>query len=309
MRRIEEFFRGPYGAWAMAAVLGVGTWYAVNAARGNSQVVTEIPVTVEVPPGWVMTKTSTKTVNVEFRGTREDMRYLARDLIKVTVDLRKSATNRAEVAFRPSQVFAPGRAKAQEFRPETIAVEMDREETRMVPVRLETQNMLPEGYEAGAAVLTPAQVEVTGPAERVGRVDAIGTAVLDLEGRTRSFHRKRMALAPGEELAGVKIEPRNVMLELPVEERLVEAEFELVPVRILGESGGTRMEAVPETATVRVKGSPEAVKKLTVDDIRLFADATGIGDKGKRRTVEGHLPAGVGLAGVTPATVAVQAAP
>ena len=309
MRRIEEFFRGPYGAWVMAAVLSLGTWYAVNAARGNSQVVTEIPVTVEVPEGWVMTKVSTKTVNVEFRGTREDMRYLVRDLIKVTVDLRRSATNRVVASFRPSQVFAPGRAKAQEFRPDAIEVEMDREETRMVPVRLETQNMLPEGYEAGAATLTPAQVEVTGPAGRVGKVDAIGTAVLDLEGRTRSFHRKRLSLAPGEELAGVKIEPRNVMLELPVEERLVEAEYELVPVRILGESGGARMEASPETATVRVKGSPEAVKKLTVDDILLFVDATGVGDTGKRRTVEGHLPAGVGLASVTPASVAVKAAP
>ncbi|MBP5788597.1 MAG: hypothetical protein J6Y19_12390 [Kiritimatiellae bacterium] len=306
---MTEFFRGPHGAWVMAAILALGTWYAVNAARGNSQVVTEIPVTVEVPEGWVLTKASTKTVNVEFRGAREDMRYLGRDLIKVTVDLRKSATNHVVREFRSGNVFAPGRAKAQGFRPESITVEMDREETRMVPVRLETQNMLPEGYEAGAATLTPAQVEVTGPAGRVSKVDAIGTAVLDLEGRTRSFHRKRMALAPGEELAGVTIEPKSVMLELPVEERLVEAEFELVPVRILGESGGARMEALPETATVRVKGSPEAVKKLTVDDILLFADATGVGDKGKRRTVEGHLPAGVGLAAVTPATVTVQAAP
>ena len=296
----------------MAAVLGAATWYAVNAARGNSQVVTEIPVTVEAPEGWVVTRTSTRTVNVDFRGTREDMRYLVRDLIKVAVDLRKSPTNRVEAAFRPGQVYAPGRAKAQGFRPESIVVEMDREETRMVPVRLETQNMLPEGYEAGVATLTPAQVEITGPAGRVGNVDAIATTVLDLEGRTRGFHRKRLSLAPGEELAGVRIEPRSVMLELPVEERLVEGSFEMVPVRILGESGSEeRWGASPETVTVRVKGNPEAMKKLTMDDIRVFADATGMGagGKGKRRAVEGHLPAGVALSAVVPPEVTVRAEP
>ncbi|MBR6021540.1 MAG: YbbR-like domain-containing protein, partial [Kiritimatiellae bacterium] len=165
----------------------------------------------------------------------------------------------------------------------------DREETRQVPVELATRNSLPEGYVGGAATITPASVEVTGPAGVVGNLRSVKTAELELDGRTTPVKGRKMALATGGAMSILRVTPGEVTVDMGVTEETRERVFEHLPVRVLVASGsGAAGRVEPETATVTVKGRPDALKRVTADNLQVFVDASGAGaaDGKLRRAVQ-----------------------
>ena len=113
-----KFFGTRHGIKVVAAVAAVAAWYAVGSVTGNESTVTDIALTVMAPEGWMVTEQSARRVTVQFRGTRDDMRYLNRELIKATVDLRgKETTEEVTVPLGPRNVNAPGGARVMSRNP------------------------------------------------------------------------------------------------------------------------------------------------------------------------------------------------
>jgi len=314
IRDAWKFFGTRHGIKVVAVVAAVAAWYTVGNVTGNETMVSDISLSILPPEGWMVTERSAQTASVRFRGTRDDMRYLNKELIKATVDLRgRETTDEVTVALGPANINAPGGARVQFVQPETVSVKMDRQATRQVPVELVTQNLLPEGYERGAPTLTPASVEVTGPEQIVGNLATVQTVALDLDGRVRPFNRLRLRLATGGgAMSGLAVTPDSVLLDLPVKERVDERVFEHLPVRALVAAGtGHAAEIDPDTATVSLKGPPEVVRKIVADDVQVYADTTTLApsDRRSKRPLRVHLPAGAALVEVEPASAQVRLAP
>ena len=88
LRRIREFLGTRHGIRVISVVAAVAVWYAIRTATSNSTLVTDIPLAIQPPPDWSVVDCSAKTIDVAFLGTRDDLRYLNRELIKATVDAR-----------------------------------------------------------------------------------------------------------------------------------------------------------------------------------------------------------------------------
>ena len=115
-----KFFGTRHGIKVIAAVAAVAAWYAVGNVTGNEMPVADIQLTVLPPEGWTVTEQSADRVNVQFRGTRDDIRYLNRELIKATVDLRgRETTETVSVALGARNVNAPGGARVLFVQPAT----------------------------------------------------------------------------------------------------------------------------------------------------------------------------------------------
>ncbi|MFH0879473.1 MAG: hypothetical protein V2A34_07140, partial [Lentisphaerota bacterium] len=71
-----------------ALLLACVSWYAIRAATSFEAEIADIPLTVITDGGWAVMEKSSKTVDVLFRGSKEDIRYLKREEIKVTLDVR-----------------------------------------------------------------------------------------------------------------------------------------------------------------------------------------------------------------------------
>lgn len=295
----------------MSIATAVLVWYGLQVMTGFGTRVTDIPVTVQPPPGWIVLDTSTRTVDLDFLGTREDLRLLNRDLVKVTVDLR-SHTDTAPCVhrFEDADINAPGMPVMKRASPGQITVRMDRQATKQVPVRLDTQNMLPAGYEQKAPVITPATVQITGPEKLLETIGDVSTQPIDLDGRIRTFTRRNVRLAPpaGEGAVHVRMEPAAVTLEVPIVERSASVRFEDVPIGLLCPPGQALAASVaPDTAAVTVKGPPELVNTLLATDIRLFADATGAAPGSSAvRAVHADLPDRISLVQTDPPQVRIQ---
>ena len=309
LRKIPEFLGTRNGIRLVAVVAAVAVWYAIRAATSNSTLVTDIPLAIQPPPDWSVVDCSAKTIDVAFLGTRDDLRYLNRDLIKATVDARNQQNNQSvAVTLGPANVNTFGNARIDFIRPATVTLRLDREITKQVPVKVETQNLLPDGYEIEKTVVTPATVAVSGPAQIFDGVEAISTAPVDLDGRIRSINKRRLPLAPGENFAGVKLDPAAITLDLAIIERSISSRFPDLPILpMLPPGRALRVELDPDAATLTVKGRPELINALAAEDLRLFADITAIADdKSTTLPIRAVLPNGVTLVRTEPATVDVR---
>ena len=309
LRKILERLDTPNGLRGVAVVAAIAVWYAIRAATSNSAIVRDIPLTIQPPPDWSVVDVSARTINVAFLGTRDDLRYLNRELIKATLDARAHADNVAfTVALGPANINAPGSARIDFIRPSVLTVRLDREITKQVPVKVETQNLLPDGYEIEKTVVTPATVELSGPAQRLADIESISTVPVDLDGRIRSINKRRLALAPGESMAGVQMDPTAVTLDLAIVERSVSAVFPDMPLLPLVPPGrAVRVEIEPEVATLTVKGRPELMKTLAAEDLRLFVDAAEIAGSGPAKLdIRAVLPNGIALVRTEPAAATVR---
>ena len=306
LRKTLEFLGTRNGIRLVSVVAAVVVWYAIRAATSNSTIVTDIPLTIQPPPDWSVVDCSARTVDIAFLGTRDDLRYLNRELIKATVDARGHGNNQSfTVALGPANVNAPGNARIDFIRPAVLTLRLDREITKQVPVKVETQNLLPDGYEIEKTVVTPATVALSGPAQILDGIESIRTEPVDLDGRIRSINKRRLPLVPGENFTDVKLDPPAVTLDLAIVERSVSSRFPDMPVLpMLPPGRALRIELEPDVATLTVKGRPELMNGLAAEDIRLFVDITAISDdKPTPLPIRAVLPSGVTLVRTEPAAV------
>ena len=309
LRNPLEFLDTRNGVRLMSLLAAIAVWYAIRAATSNPTLVTDIPLTIQPPPDWTIVDRSTRTVDVAFMGTREDLRYLNRELIKATVDARSRTDSQGfTVALSAANINAPGNARIEFIRPATLFIRLDREITKQVPVKVETQNLLPDGYEIEKETVIPARVQLSGPAQILKDIEAVSTMPIDLDGRIRSINKRRIALVAGDQMAGVALDPTAVTLDLIIVERSVSLRFTDLPILTLLPAGRkVRADIEPEVANLTVKGRPELVKALAAEDIRLFVDAGDMETVGPvRLPIRAVLPGGISALRTEPATVTIE---
>lgn len=293
----------------MSFLAAIAVWYAIRAATSNPTLVTDIPLAIQPPPDWTIVDRSTRTIDVAFMGTREDLRYLNRELIKATVDARTHTDSQGfTVTLSAANINAPGNARIEFIRPATLFIRLDREITKQVPVKVETQNLLLDGYEIEKTAVTPATVQLSGPAQIVEGLDAISTMPIDLDGRIRSINKRRIALMAGDELAGVTLDPTAVTLDMIIVERSVSLRFTDLPILTLLPAGrNVRADLEPNVANVTIKGRPKLVNALVAEEIRLFVDAGDVETTGPMRLpIQAVLPSGLAVLRTDPATVTIE---
>ncbi len=310
LKTISDRLETRGGIFLISLAIAAIVWFGIRAITGYSARVTEIPVSIQPPPGWIVLDASARTVDISFLGTREDLRLLNRDLVKVSVDLRHH-TDAAPCVheFAAADISAPGSPILDFAVPSKIVVRMDRQGTKQVPVRLETQNMLPAGYEQKAPVITPATVQLTGPESVLARIESVSTLPIDLDGRIRTFTRRAQRLVlPGDAAEHVRMDPPTATLEIPIVERSGTMRFDDVPVGLVCPPGqALQATVVPDVAAVTVKGPPELVDALSAGDVRLFVDATGVGGPvSQLRPIHADLPASLSLVQTDPPQARVQ---
>ncbi len=290
----------------MAAII---VWYTIRAATSNTTLVTDIPLLIQPPPNWSLVESSVQTVDVAFLGTRDDLLKLNRERIKATVDVRDHEENSTfRVVLGPADINAPGSARIDFIQPGSITIRLDREITKQVPVKVDTQNLLPDGYEIEKMVVTPATIELSGPAQRLSKIDSIRTIAVDLDGRIRSINQRRLSLVTRSHMAGVDLNPTSVMLDLTIIERTISEQFKDLPLKALLPPGrSVRADIDPEVATIKVKGRPKRMKKLAAEDLQLFVDASQVsGSKAVKLPIRAILPDGITLVRTTPAKATVK---
>lgn len=137
---------------------------------------------------------------------------------------------------------------------------------------------VPAGYVVRLNTYTPQTATVRGsPAALALLPDILDTETIDLTNRTASFTISVPIILPGTLnrdvtlLAGATVE-----VSIAVEARVVQAQFDDVPVSALGVGDGLTVRVIPSRVTVLVTGAQPLLDTLSDDDITVTVDVDGL---------------------------------
>jgi len=293
----------------LCVVLAFLAWQGIRSNIGFEVSVADIEVDVDVPEGWAVWDKSVSKVNILFRGSREDIRYLNNKQLRVVIPVPDPEQGKEMVVeFKSKFLENPTSANAKviRFSPDKVVVKLDQEGEKLLPVKATVNGSLPEGLEIERMVCTPAIVRVTGAEHVLDGMENIHTLPVELKNRQSSFKESVQIELP--QSSRLSIDPEWVTVEFALEVRSSTTVLEKVPVRIMTAPGERRtIDVQPLVLNVTVRGQQQRLEQIRSADVFAYVNCMELAEStGYDLPVVVDLPSGVQLVKTDPAVVHVQ---
>ncbi|HYR06406.1 MAG TPA: hypothetical protein VEQ60_01480 [Longimicrobium sp.] len=243
--------------------LAVLIWAAVSAEQVTSQ---WIPVRIDPvvrDPEFVLTgATDPAEVRVRFSGPGRELWELAIDRPVLVLPLADIGNRRA-FALDASMLRIPSglSVNVQDIRPAVVRVDVQRLASRVIPVRARLAARSTERYVLVRDLeVLPAEVRVTGPADRLAALDSVSTRSFDIVPDDSTFSQEVLLDTAGME--GLSFSRNRVRVSGPVDVRGVRAVGSL-PVSVPG-----GMMAAPGQVAVSVSGAERVLARVFAGGVR-----------------------------------------
>ena len=294
------------GLLFLCFLLAFLAWQSIRKTIGFEVPVSNIQVEVDVPEGWAVWEKSVHRVNVLFRGSREDIRYLNNEHLRMVIPVTNPKYGE-EIIIKLSDKFIrnPTSAKVVEFSPSEIVIKLDQESERLLPIKASVQGSLPEGLQVDRIVCTPASVRVSGARQILDEMDSIHTIPIDLKDRQTSFKESFPVALP--ESSRLEVDPDWVSVEFKLIEHGSIQEIQDLPVQVVCTSGShRRFEVIPAAVKITIKGQQQKIEQIRADNVLAYVSCTELEENATYDVpVAVNLPAGVHLIKSEPSVVKV----
>ena len=294
----------------LSLLLAIVVWYSIKENISNPYELSNVPVSFELPDNWAVLEKSVDTVKVQFQGTREDIRELSRDQVRIQYAF-VGEVDKGEIVIElePRHVVTTTGAEPVYIKPSRITLQLDREGSRILPVKADLQGSLPDGINVGLVEVDPKQVEVFGPESRLGEIEFLRTEPVELEGKAQSFM-SRVPLVLPSRVWDARLEPDAVNVKVDISDAvtMVERRLDDIKVLVLLEEGRVRrIKVSPAEVSAVVSGSPDTMQALDMNEVSAFVDCSDVERvTGYELGVRLNLPSGVYVEKILPETVKVS---
>lgn len=293
------FHNGTLKLFSLAFAFGL--WLLVNAGERDTEQTMLLPVELRnLPPQLVVIGQRVELVDVRVSGPRTLLSRLSSK--KISLDLTGVRSGPSSFRVTTELLNLPRGVKLLRVTPSVISLDIARMVKRIIPVRVEVVGKPPFGYVTGEVEVSPATVEISGPAPQVEKIQSIGTETMDVSGLTQSAARDLQLQGPEGELVTYNVERVHARIE--IQEVVVTKEFR----RIRAVVKNTDLRVTPSflLIDVSVRGPQRLVEKLNLTNGEVFIDAGGRGPGSISLPVTVLLPPEVELVAQDPAEVEVK---
>jgi len=295
---------------AMALLLAVLSWGIVKQITNNETVIADVPVVVVFPTGWAIRDQDVTSVDLTFRGTREDLLLLDERTVEVIVDLRdREFQQYVDLELSPRMVtYTESNARVTHLDPQQVSLRFGRESSKDLPVLVNQSGTPPEGLTVESIQLEPSVVTLHGADELLSTVSSLQTSPLNLSDRIRSFEQRLDVKPPNEGWVG-RIQPQRVLARVTLSGVTAERRYDNIPLLVVhpANQAVNALAVLPDKVNVFLEASPQHLDELEPSDIKAFVSAEG--GPGVPREVRVLAPPGVSVLGVSPETVRLQPLP
>ena len=305
LERAFRAIRTNGGLKLLALILAAICWYLLRDATSFEQEVRDVPVRVLTAQGWAVLDQSVDRVDVLFRGSQQDVRYLNSDQVVVEIDLRdKAVAGSRTIRIEPARIRAPTGARAVMVEPPQVTFSLDVESDKIVPVKADLLGKPADDFEVDKVICSPATVTVHGPKRRLEQVEFVRTDPIELEGRIRSFRVDRGLSKPGESWSA-RMVPNRVDVTVNIIELSARREFNDVPIGALmspGSSGAVR--TTPSRVRVTMQGRTQLFDVMLKERLQAYVDC-GAMKPGQTLDLPVRVPvaSGIDVVAIEPAMV------
>jgi YbbR domain-containing protein len=288
-------------------VLGFFSWQGIRKNTGFQLEIKDVDVEINVPKNWAVWEKSVQRVNIVFRGSPEEIRYLSNEQLRVVIPV-SDPKHDTEMVVRLSNAYLknPTGAKVVSFSPSEITIKLDEESRRLLPVKAVHEGALPNGLDIEAIVCTPASVRVTGARKLLDEMDSVPTKPVSLANRQGSF-KESVSVAlpyPGK----MRVDPDWVSVEFQLYAEDSTRTFQNIPVRTMCAPGEQRqIEIQPQAIHITVRGQQQRIEELKPEELFAYVGCHNLTESTEYDLpVTVDLPAGVQTVRTEPAAVHVQ---
>ncbi|MEE8163474.1 MAG: CdaR family protein [Anaerolineae bacterium] len=256
-----------FGSVALAIALAVTVWVVATNEQYPSMKGT-FPETIPLQvlnkgEGMVIFADIVKTVKVIVQAPQTSWDRLSADKFEVVVDLEGLPAGRHDVEV---QVTCTDRfVKILEVQPPEVSIRLEEYREKELAVQAKVMDNPPLGYIGRTPVVTPSKAKVSGPASMVDQVSEL-VAEIYLRGAKEAVERPVDLLArneEGEAVGWVDIAPFEVMVWVPIEQRLGYKEVSVRPMLEGQVAPGYRISNVSvEPSNATIFGSPLVIEGI-----------------------------------------------
>ena len=264
------------GLKIVSVVLAGLLWLMVSSQRASVERGLRIPLELQnLPENLEMVEPPQESVDVRVRGTADTLsRLVAGDLV-ATVDLSSAQPGRRLFHLAPERVKAPFAVAVTQMTPSSVAIRFEPAATRIVPIHPSVQGEPAAGFIVGKITADPPTVEVVGPESALRRVTEAITEPVWVGSATTDV---RSSVIVGVADQGVRLKvARNAVIVVGILPAPEARRLASVPVRIRNLASGLTARVTPATVGVRVRGSKEAIDKISDASIVAYVDLEGVG--------------------------------
>lgn len=284
----------------IAVILGTTSFYAIRAVTGI-EMQYNVPVYVKVEKGFAVLGQSPHTVEVTFRGSRDDLRGQMMEGIRAVVRPKEAPSEGLHrIPIGPGNIEGAFRVTPISVRPSHVTVTFDREDQKLVAVE---EPQLVGRPLVGRARVTwePHLVSVRGPQSRLSDLASLPTEPIDVEGRVESFAQNLRILVAGER-GILEVRPAEVRAKVEILTEMAKREFPNVRVLTAVPGGSVgRIVVEPPTVKVVLRGRAEFLDSLANEKLEAF-----VAYSATNHPVNAELPVRVALPPGKDASVEVE---
>jgi YbbR domain-containing protein len=243
------------------------------------------------------------TVDVRLRGSSGLLSRLEGTDVVAVIDLATARPGSRLFHIRADEVRAPYGVEVAQVVPGTLAIELEKSATRVVPVVPPLEGDPAPGFVVGRITSEPATVEIRGPESRVRHLAEAITEPVDVAG---ARERVRDVVTVGVADSALRLtRPQSAIVLVDVVPAPVEREIAGVLIRWRNLGSGFRAEVTPQRARVSVRGRREQLNSLNAGDIDAFVDLAGLGPGRYNLRVQTDPSQDFGVSAVAPQVVDV----
>jgi len=314
MRTALRSLRENRGLAAVSIVLAFGTWIIVTDAENPTQE-RVLPVDIAVQPVNVPADVALveelQPVRVRVKVAEDVFDSLTDADFEATVDLDGLTVGQYELPVTVRPLTSRGGLRIESVLPERIEVRLAQLTGKLVPVVMDVEGEVPNGYSIGVPEVADEEVFVTGPQEKVDEVTQV-TGTIEIAGRTDTIE-QAVRLTPkdsrGNLVQGVSLEPAITEVKIAIDEQkfsrsvVVSPQLSGVPAEGYNVTG---VSVSPQTVTIRGEEAfVQGTVSIPTQPVSVEAETEDV-----VRTISLDLPSGAEVVGgVSVVTVTVKISP
>jgi YbbR domain-containing protein len=290
------------GLKLLSIALALALWLLVGDQRAGERTM-RVPLEFHNMPGQLELMASPPdSVEVRLRGPAGAIGRLMPGEVVAVVDLAAARPGTRLFHVLADEVRVPYGVGVSQVNPAAIPLTFEPSTRRTVPIVPVVDGEPAPGYRIGRILSSPEQVNVVGPTSHVvGVVSATTEPVLVGNATSNVFDRVTVGVA--NELVRLE-EPQTATVTVEIVPVAEDKRLASVPVQARGLATGRAVRIEPASVAVVLRGTRAALAPLTA--ATAYVDVTGVAAGRYNLPVKVEAIAGVQVAAIEPATVAVR---
>jgi YbbR domain-containing protein len=298
-----------FGRWAkrniglrvLSLLIAIGLWVFVNAGQKNAIESLHVPISYRrLPADMVIVNQPPEFAKIQVTGPRTLLSLLDPEQLEVKLDLSGIGPGEASFKINPTMFNVPRSTTVTSVSPAEVVLDVDRVVQRDLPIHVDVEGQIAQGYRLVSVQTIPPKVTAIGPSRFVTPLQQVSTEPFDVQGAAANIERRVDLESPNPAVALTAV---AVAAKVTVKEKIASREFRDLPIDV--RDSDYKFRVIATRASVVIRGPELKLEDLDRKAL-VYVEAKGLAPGSHDVAVQVDVPDGMKLVRQSPQKVKIR---